>query len=83
MTAWIPCAQGYRIAIRRGPAKELLFDLPRPKGLDPTQEVEWRQYPANLLALAVDKGEVQALAEIDPLPLSLLRKASSTRSRRT
>ena len=42
-------------------------------GIDPAQQVEWRQYPANLLALAVDKGEVQALAEIDPLPYLWLK----------
>jgi sulfonate transport system substrate-binding protein len=29
--------------------------------------VEWRQYPLDLLALAVEKGEVQALAGSDPL----------------
>jgi len=43
-------------------------------GIDPVQDVEWRQYPANLLALAVDKGEVQALAEIDPLPYLWLKE---------
>jgi NitT/TauT family transport system substrate-binding protein len=36
------------------------------KGIDPNKEVEWRQYPADLLGLAIQKGEVQALAAGDP-----------------
>ena len=35
--------------------------------------MEWRQYPMDLLALAVDKGEAQALADGDPRTW-LLRK---------
>jgi NitT/TauT family transport system substrate-binding protein len=56
------------------PAKNFFSIFLAKKGIDPTQEVEWRQYPANLLALAVDKGEVQALAEIDPLPYLWLKE---------
>lgn len=33
-------------------------------GLDPDKDIEWRQYPADLLALAVEKGEVHALADL-------------------
>lgn len=36
-------------------------------GIDPVKEVEWRQYPGDLLGLAVEKGEIQALADGDPL----------------
>ncbi len=36
-------------------------------GIDPAKDVEWRQYPADLLGLAVEKGEIQALADGDPL----------------
>ena len=36
------------------------------QGIDPVKDVDWRQYPLDLLALAVEKGEVQALADNDP-----------------
>jgi NitT/TauT family transport system substrate-binding protein len=42
-------------------------------GIDPEQEITWRQYPANLLGLAVQKGEIQAIADGDP-NLYLLQK---------
>jgi NitT/TauT family transport system substrate-binding protein len=35
-------------------------------GFDPNTEIEWRAYPADLLGLAVQKGEVDALADADP-----------------
>jgi NitT/TauT family transport system substrate-binding protein len=61
------------ISDQASPAKNFFSIFLAKKGIDPAQEVEWRQYPANLLALAVDKGEVQALAEIDPLPYLWLK----------
>ena len=61
------------ISDQASPAKNFFSIYLAKKGIDPAQEVEWRQYPANLLALAVDKGEVQALAEIDPLPYLWLK----------
>ena len=68
--------RGKAIAIsdQASPAKNFFSIYLAKKGIDPAQEVEWRQYPANLLALAVDKGEVQALAEIDPLPYLWLKE---------
>lgn len=42
-------------------------------GIDPDRDVSWRQYPANLLGVAVDKGEIQAIADGDP-NLFLLEK---------
>jgi NitT/TauT family transport system substrate-binding protein len=61
------------ISDQAGPAKNFFSIFMAKRGIDPTQEVEWRQYPANLLALAVDKGEVQAVAEIAPLPYLWLK----------
>ncbi len=61
------------ISDQASPAKNFFLIFLAKNGIDPVQEVEWRQYPANLLALAVDKGEVQALAEIDPLPYLWLK----------
>jgi len=62
------------ISDQASPAKNFFSIFFAKKGIDPAQDVEWRQYPANLLALAVDKGEVQALAEIDPLPYLWLKE---------
>jgi NitT/TauT family transport system substrate-binding protein len=35
-------------------------------GIDPATEITWKVYPDNLLAVAVQKGEADALAHIDP-----------------
>jgi NitT/TauT family transport system substrate-binding protein len=35
-------------------------------GIDPDKDVSWRVYPANLLGVAVEKGEIQAIADGDP-----------------
>jgi NitT/TauT family transport system substrate-binding protein len=35
-------------------------------GVDPNKDVQWRQFPADLLGLALQKGEVQAIADGDP-----------------
>jgi hypothetical protein len=61
--------RGKSIAIsdQASPAKNFFSIVLAKKGIDPVQDVEWRQYPGNLLALAVEKGEAQALADIDPL----------------
>ena len=54
------------ISDQASPAKNFFSILLAKKGIDPIKDVEWRQYPADLLALAVEKGEVDALAENDP-----------------
>ena len=61
--------RGNSIAIsdQASPAKNFFSILLAKSGINPVEDVEWRQYPADLLALAVDKGEVQALADADPL----------------
>jgi len=61
------------ISDQASPAKNFSAIFLAKNGINPVQDVEWRQYPANLLALAVDKGEVQAIAEIDPLPYLWLK----------
>jgi len=72
--------RGKSIAIsdQASPAKNFFSIFLAKKGIDPAQDVEWRQYPANLLALAVEKGEVQALADIDPLPYLWLKEGKLT-----
>ena len=48
------------------PGKHFFAILLAKSGIDPVKDVEWRQYPADLLAIAVDKGEIQAIADGDP-----------------
>lgn len=49
------------------PAKNFFSVLLVKAGLDPTRDVSWRQFPGNLLALAIEKGEADALADNDPV----------------
>jgi NitT/TauT family transport system substrate-binding protein len=64
----VAALRGKAIAIsdQASPAKNFFSVLFAKEGIDPEKDVEWRQYPADLLALAVEKGEVQALADNDP-----------------
>lgn len=68
--------RGKAIAIsdQASPAKNFFSIVLAKNGIDPVKDVEWRQYPGNLLALAVEKGEVQALADIDPLTYLWLKE---------
>jgi len=50
-----------------GPDKNFFSIQLAKLGIDPVKDVEWRQYPANLVRLAVDKGEAQAAVAGDPL----------------
>jgi NitT/TauT family transport system substrate-binding protein len=45
-------------------------------GIDPVAEVEWRAYSGDLLGLAAQKGEIQAIADADP-NVNLLEKRSN------
>lgn len=47
------------------PGKNFFSILLHKEGLDPVADVEWRQYPGELLQLAADKGEVHAIADGD------------------
>lgn len=48
------------------PSKNFFSVVLKKRGIDPVTEVQWRQFPADLLGLAIDKGEAQALADGDP-----------------
>lgn len=48
------------------PAKNFFSVLLAKRGIDPNKDVEWRVFPADLLATALEKGEAQALAHQDP-----------------
>ena len=60
--------RGRSVAVsdQASPAKNFFSIVLAKKGIDPIKDVEWRQYPAELLALAVEKGEADALADNDP-----------------
>jgi len=48
------------------PAKNFFSIILRKAGLDPTTDVEFKQFPGPLLRVAVDKGEAHAIADGDP-----------------
>lgn len=48
------------------PAKNFFAIVLKKRGVDPDNEVQWRQYPPALLGEALRKGEVQAIADGDP-----------------
>ena len=60
--------RGKTIAIsdQASPAKNFCSIEFAKNGIDPVRDINWRQYPADLLALAVEKGEAQALTDNDP-----------------
>jgi NitT/TauT family transport system substrate-binding protein len=49
------------------PEKNFFSIVATKRGLDPNRDIEWRQYPADVLGVALQKGEVQAIALGDPL----------------
>ncbi|TGE01119.1 ABC transporter substrate-binding protein [Methylobacterium nonmethylotrophicum] len=54
------------VSDQASPAKNFFSLLLAKRGIDPERDVEWRVYPLDLLNLAVEKGEAQALADGDP-----------------
>jgi NitT/TauT family transport system substrate-binding protein len=49
-----------------GPGKNFVSIALKKQGLDPERDVQWRQYPADLLGVALQKGEIHAAADSDP-----------------
>src|SRR5438034_6813443 len=41
-------------------------------GIDPGKEISWKVFPAGELGLAIDKGEVDAVANAEPIGTLLL-----------
>jgi NitT/TauT family transport system substrate-binding protein len=48
------------------PARDAFVVTLAKAGIDPDKEVEWKVFPADLLGTAVEKGEAQAVAHLDP-----------------
>jgi NitT/TauT family transport system substrate-binding protein len=55
------------------PAKHFFSVYIKKHGIDPEKDVTWRVYQPNLLGLAAQKGEIQAIAELDPLLFTIER----------
>ena len=49
-----------------GPGKNFFAILLTKAGVDAEKDVQWRQYPADLLGVAAEKGEIHAIADGDP-----------------
>lgn len=60
--------KGKTIAVSdlNSPGKNFFSVLLAKAGLDPEKDVSWRQFPGDMLGLAVEKGEAQAIADGDP-----------------
>jgi NitT/TauT family transport system substrate-binding protein len=48
------------------PARDAFIVTLAKAGIDPEKEVQWKVFPGDLLGQAVQKGEAQALAHLDP-----------------
>jgi NitT/TauT family transport system substrate-binding protein len=62
------------VADMGSPGKNFFSVVLAKHGIDPAKDVEWRQYPASLLSLALDKGEAQALTDNDPLTWGFIKE---------
>lgn len=58
-----------------GAGRNALAVLLKANGLDPNKDVEWKAYPAPLLAEAVRKGEIQAFVDSDPIAYVLQKES--------
>ena len=54
------------------PEKNFISILAIKQGIDPVKDIEWGAYPADLLGVALQKGEIQAFSGPDPM-VSILR----------
>lgn len=61
--------RGRRVGVSdmAAPEKNFFSIAAARQGIDPNRDIEWRQYPADLLGIALRKGEVDAFALGDPL----------------
>lgn len=49
-----------------GPPRNFFAILLSDNGLDPQSDVQWREFPADLQLIALQRGEIQAIADSDP-----------------
>lgn len=68
--------KGRTIAVSdlNSPGKNFFAVLLAKAGIDPERDVAWRQFPGDMLGLAVEKGEAHAIADSDPNLLLIQRR---------
>ena len=68
--------KGKTIAVSdlNAPGKNFFSVLLAKAGLNPEKDVTWRQFPGDMLGLAVEKGEAHAIADGDPNLLLIQRR---------
>ncbi|GBQ88358.1 ABC transporter substrate-binding protein [Gluconobacter albidus] len=49
-----------------GPDRNFFSIRLKEAGIDPETDVQWRQFPADLLPLALQRGDIQAFSDADP-----------------
>lgn len=54
------------VADMAGPGRNFFSILFTKHGIDPEREITWKQFPGDVLPLALEKGEAQAFADGDP-----------------
>jgi sulfonate transport system substrate-binding protein len=59
-----------------GPDKNFFSIQLAKQGIDPNKDVDWRAYPGNLLQIAVEKGEAQAVLAADPIAYLWLKDSA-------
>ncbi|MEW6639546.1 MAG: ABC transporter substrate-binding protein [Pseudomonadota bacterium] len=59
-----------------GPPRNFFAILLADAGLDPQTDVQWREFPADLLATALQRGEIQAIADADPTAWLTFQRAN-------
>lgn len=64
------------IADMAGPARNFFSIYLLKQGIDPERDVTWKQFPGDLLPLALEKGEAQAFADGDPKTWLWLKDAN-------
>ncbi|WP_018979816.1 ABC transporter substrate-binding protein [Saccharibacter floricola] len=50
-----------------GPDRNFFAIRLKEAGVDPEEDVQWRQFPSDLLPIALQRGDVQAIANDDPV----------------
>lgn len=68
--------RGKTIAVSdlNAPGKNFFSVLLKKNGVDPERDVSWRQFPSDMLGLAVEKGEAHAIADGDPNLMLIQRR---------
>lgn len=59
-----------------GPPRNFFAILLSDSGLDPQRDVQWREFPADLLLTAWQRGEIDAIADSDPTAWLTERRAN-------